>query len=101
MSTVESEGSKATASEGSSKEEKKAAGFCYAKAAHEQFVLGLDKKTDTFEYYVTEHLRMRYDCRALLSICNESVAVKPPSISCFLLSDARYHTRAESKFRIS
>lgn len=30
----------------------------FFRAAHKSFVLGLDKKTDTFEYFVGEHLRM-------------------------------------------
>eukprot|EP00467_Chlorarachnion_reptans_P020288 CAMPEP_0114498752 /NCGR_PEP_ID=MMETSP0109-20121206/7043_1 /TAXON_ID=29199 /ORGANISM="Chlorarachnion reptans, Strain CCCM449" /LENGTH=362 /DNA_ID=CAMNT_0001676257 /DNA_START=179 /DNA_END=1267 /DNA_ORIENTATION=- len=30
----------------------------FKKDMHVEFILGLDKKTDTFEYHVTEHLRM-------------------------------------------
>jgi len=29
----------------------------FTKAKHVEFILGLDKKTDTFEYHITEHLR--------------------------------------------
>jgi len=30
----------------------------FVKSIHEKFVLGLDKKTDTFEYHASEHLKM-------------------------------------------